>query len=134
MGNRIVVRARAKKPPVDTDAAPEVDKPTTLADVRQKAARVTSGLAGGLNVIGALAKAAGVVVGHVGDPASAMTGRGLSAIGEQLVGAAQSLGAASSLIGGSVVVAEQPEEGFVEAEVIDEKTVPSGRKPRRAGG
>ncbi len=133
MASKIVVRGRAKKPPVDTEDAPAADKPTTLADVRQKAARVTSGLAGGLNVLGALAKAAGVMTSHMA-PAGPIAGRGLAAIGEQLVGAAQSLGAASSLIGGSVVVAGQPEEGFVEAEVVDEKTVPQGRKPRKTAG
>lgn len=98
----------------------------TLGDVRQTAATATSGLGGILNVVGSLARAAGVVVSHVA-PGGAITARGLEAIGGQLVEAAHALGAASSLIGGAV---EVPDIEVVEAEIVDEKQVPRGRKPR----
>lgn len=107
-------------------------KKPTMTEVREKAATATSGLGGVLNVCGSLARAAGVMITHVA-PGGKLTGKGLDAIGEQLQQAAQALGAASSLIGGSVVVAEQPEEGIVDAEVVDDKKVPPGRKPRKAG-
>jgi hypothetical protein len=99
----------------------------TLTDVRQTAATATSGLGGVLNIIGSLARAAGVVVNHVA-PGGAITARGLDAIGGQLVEAAQALGAASGLIGGSCVV---PNIEIVDAEVVDETKVPRGRKPRK---
>jgi hypothetical protein len=90
---------------------------------RQAAATATSGLGGILNIVGSLARAAGVMVTHVA-PGGSLTGKGLDAIGEQLQEAGRGLGAASSLIGGSVVVVE-------EAEVIEVGEVPKGRKPRK---
>jgi len=103
-----------------------VRKKGSAASPRKAAATATSGLGGILNVVGSIARAAGVMVTHVA-PGGALTGKGLNAIGEQLQEAGRSLGAASSLIGGSVEVPEEPE--VIEVEEIG--AVPKGRKPRK---
>lgn len=100
---------------------------------RATVATATSGLGGILNVVGSLARAVGVMVTHVA-PGGALTGRGLDAIGEQLQQAGQSLGAASSLIGGSVAPATEAEAEVIEVTETENAGagVPKGRKPRRA--